>query len=214
MIFVLISFVIAAFAFGLGAVKLFHKETPFYFKLIVFAVGCFALEQFSLLINAWCGIADDIWVGTFGVFGCNFFMFTANYSSLDKMVDHGNGKKARIIALVAPVIVAAAAVGVFLMWKNVNMLNGAVYAFLLLPAIPASYLSLKHLLLPPDEKGYLKATRLCNITALLFYAVMAASVYIEALASVTAIGIILIALAVTSLLLVLAAIKGAKTWEI
>lgn len=37
------------------------------------------------------------------------------------------------------------------------------------PALPASFFSLKHLLLPPDDIGFLKSTTGINILALAFY---------------------------------------------
>ena len=45
------SFVIAAAAFRLGAVKLFGTRKPLYMKLLVCAADCFMPEQQLLLIN-------------------------------------------------------------------------------------------------------------------------------------------------------------------
>ena len=46
-IFALVSFLIAAFAFGFGAAKLFKKKKPLYLQLLVCAAGCFAIQQLS-----------------------------------------------------------------------------------------------------------------------------------------------------------------------
>ena len=89
-IFALISFLIAAFAFGFGAVKLFKKKRPLYLQLLVCAAGCFALEQLSYVINLWCGVTAAVSIGMFGIFGSNFFLLSANYGTLDKIVDDGN----------------------------------------------------------------------------------------------------------------------------
>ena len=67
------SFVVAALAFWLGAIKLFGTKKPLYMKLLVCAAGCFMLEQQLLLINLWCGVKEMFSIGMLGILGCNFF---------------------------------------------------------------------------------------------------------------------------------------------
>ena len=62
-IFGLVSFLIAAFAFGYGADKRFKKKKPMYLQLLVSAAGCFALQQLSYVVNAWCGVTATVSVG-------------------------------------------------------------------------------------------------------------------------------------------------------
>ena len=91
MIYGLISFLTASFAFGYGAIRLFKKRKPMYLQLLVCASGCFALEQLSYIVNLWCGVTAVVSIGMFGIFGCNFFLLSANFGTLDKIVDESKG---------------------------------------------------------------------------------------------------------------------------
>ena len=47
MLSLILSLLISAFAFGMGAGKLFKKGTPLYWQLYICAAGCFALRHTS-----------------------------------------------------------------------------------------------------------------------------------------------------------------------
>lgn len=83
-----------------------------------------------------------------------------------------------------------------------------------MPALPASYFNLKHILLPIDAFGFLRATKPCNIIAIVFYVMTAAYVIGSALGSGTVGGILSILMSLTVIGLTLAAVKGAKQWGI
>ena len=117
MVFGLASFLIAVLAFVFGAVKLFKKKKPLYLQLLVCAAGCFAIQQLSYVVNLWCEVNAAVSIGILGIFGCNFFLLSANYGTLDKVVDDGKGsKKARAFAIIAPVIMAVLAL--FAFWRG------------------------------------------------------------------------------------------------
>ena len=215
MIYGLISFLTASFAFGYGAVRLFKKRKPMYLKLLVCAAGCFAIQQLSYVVNIWCGITQTVSVGMLGIFGCNFFLLSANFGTLDKIVDDEKGSgRARACAVIAPVIMAALAVVAFLSWKNRDLFCAVMWLVMLIPALPASYFNLKHILLPMDPFEFLRATRPCNIAALVFYTVTAAYVICSAKLGNTASGIFSAAMSGSALALSLCAVKGAKKWGI
>ena len=214
-IFGLVSFLIAAFAFGFGAAKLFKKKKPMYLQILVCAAGCFALQQLSYVVNIWCDVTAAVSIGMLGIFGCSFFLFSANYGTLDKVVDDGEGsKKARAGAFIAPVIMAALAVAAFLAWKDKDMFCAVTWLIMLLPALPASYFNLKHILLPMDPFEFLRATKPCNISALIFYAVTAAYVICSANMGNTVSGILSVLMSLSVLALSLCAVKGASRWGI
>lgn len=214
-IFGLVSFLIAAFSFGFGAVRLFKKKKPLYLQLLVCAAGCFALQQLSCVVNLWCGVTATASIGMFGIFGCNFFLLSANFGTLDKIVDDGKGSgKARAAAIIAPVIMAALAIVAFLSWKDKDMFCAVMWLIMLIPALPASYFNLKHLLLPMDPFEFLRATRPCNIAALIFYIVTAAYVIATAMAGSAVSSVLSVVLSLSALLLTLSALKGAKRWGI
>ena len=212
-IFGLASFLIAAFAFGFGAAKLFKKKKPMYLQLLICAAGCFALQQLSYIVNLWCDVTAVVSIGMFGIFGCNFFLLSANFGTLDKIVDDGKGSgKARVCAAIAPVIMTGLTVVAFLSWKNKDMFCAVMWLVMLIPALPASYFNLKHILLPIDPFRFLQTTKPCNIAALAFYIVTAAYVICSAEQIDTACGILSVLMSLSVLALSLYAVKGAKRW--
>ena len=211
-IFALISFLIAAFAFGFGAAKLFKKKKPLYLQLLVAAAGCFALQQLSCAVNLWCGVTATVSIGMLGIFGCNFFLLSANFGTLDKIVDESKGfDKVRAVSLIAPAVMATLAVLAFLSWKDRDMFCAVMWVVMLIPALPASYFNLKHILLPMDPFEFLRATKPCNIAALVFYLATAAYVICSAAGKGGAISVLM---SVSVLALSLCAVKGAKKWGI
>lgn len=211
-----ISFVVAAAAFWLGAIKLFGTKKPFYMKLLVCAAGCFMLEQQLLLINLWCGVKEMFSIGMLGILGCNYFLLSANYGTLDKVVDDGSkqNRTAKLLAVIASVVVAIACINVFIAWKDKDIICAVMWVLMLLPAIPASYFNLKHILLPADGFGFLRATRFCNISALVLYIVMAAFAACSASESSRLVGIFSCLMSLAVLGITISAIRGAKKWGI
>ena len=214
-IFAIASFLIAAFAFGFGAARLFKRKKPMYFQLLVAAAGCFALQQLSYLVNIWCEVAAAASVGMLGIFGCNFFLLSANFGTLDRIVDDGRGtRRARTAAVIAPVVTAALSIIAFFSWKGKDLFSAVMWLLMLLPAVPASYFNLKHILLPMDPFEFLRATKPCNIAALVFYAVTAVYVIGSAEAGSTISGILSVAMSLSALSLSLCAVRGAEKWGI
>lgn len=211
-LFALASFLIDAFAFGFGVGKLFKKGKPMYFQLLVCAAGCLAIQQLSYAVNIWCGVTAAVSIGMLGIFGCNFFLLSANFGTLDRIVDDGKGfVKARVHAVIAPVIMTALALTAFLAWKNKDMFCAVIWLVMLLPALPASYYNLKHIFLPVDPFEFLRATKPCNIAALAFYLITA--VYVICSASGRG-GIFSVLMSLSVLSLSLCAVKGAEKWGI
>ena len=214
-IFALASFLIAAFAFGFGAAKLFKKKKPMYLQILVCAAGCFAIQQLSYVVNIWCGVTAAVSIGMFGIFGCNFFLLSANFGTLDKIVDDGKGSgKARAISVIAPIVMAVLAVAAFLSWKDMDMFCAVMWLVMLIPALPASYFNLKHILLPMDPFAFLRATKPCNIAALVFYIVTAAYAIFSATMASSVSSILSVLMSLSVLALSVCAVKGAEKWGI
>ena len=212
----LVSFIIAAAAFWLGAIELFAKRKPFYMKLLVCASGCFMLEQQLLLVNLWCGVHEVFSIGMLGILGCNYFLLSANYGTLDKIVDDGvkKNRAVKLVSVIAPVMIALFCVNDFFVWKDKDIICAVMWMLMLLPAIPASYFNLKHILLPRDACGFLRATRPCNISALILYVVMTAFVACSASDSSRLVGIFSVLMSLAVLGITISAIMGAKKWGI
>ena len=166
----ILSLLIAAFAFGLGAGKLFKKGMPLYWQLYICAAGCFALRQLSETVNFLCGLRGNIGVGMLGIFGCNFFLLSANYGTLDNIVDDGSAdtESARGSAQAASIVLAALTALALLAWRKKDLVCGVLWFLMLLPVLPASYFNMKHLLMPLDPFELLRAAKPCNHAALCF----------------------------------------------
>ena len=215
MVSLILSLLIAVFAFGMGAAKLFKKGTPLYWQLYICAAGCFALRQLSETVNFLCGMQGNIGVGMLGIFGCNFFLLSANYGTLDKVVDDGGAenKPARRLALIAPAVLVALIALVFFTWRKNDPLCGVLWLLVLLPTLPASYFNMKHLRMPLDAFELLRATKPCNLAALGFYLLSAFYAVFRALGKTSAAGVTSVVLSASMLFLVSAAIRGAKKWK-
>ena len=113
-------------------------------KLLVCASGCFMLEQQLLLINLWCGVHEVFSIGMLGILGCNYFLLSANYGTLDRIVDDGakENRLARLFAIIAPVVVALLCLNAFFSWKDKDIICAVMWMLMLLPAIPAAARSL------------------------------------------------------------------------
>ena len=215
MFFAFASFLIAVSAFIFGAAKLFNKKKPLYLQLFVCAAGCFAIEQLAYAVNVWCSVTAMVSVDMLGIFGCNFFLLSANYGTLDRIVDDGRGTgKARKLAFLAPALMAVLSALVFFAWKDKNLFCAVTCLIVLLPALPASYFNLKHILLPIDPFAFLRATKACNVSALVFYFLTAAYGFCLAAASLPVIGVLSVLLSLSAFALALCAVKGAERWGI
>ena len=215
LIFEIVAFLIAVFSFLFGAVKLFKKGKPLYMQILVCAAGCFAIEQISFMVNLWCGVQENVSVNMLGVFGCNLFLLSANYGTLDKIVDDGTcTKKIKILSFIAPAITCALILTAFFAWKNYDLFFAFVSAFVLLPSIPASYFNLKHILLPADSNIFLRTTTPCNVAALIYYFLNASVATLSVLGDLALDGFISALMSVDMLLLVIFSVRGAKKWKI
>ena len=172
------------------------------------------LQQFSLVINLWCDINEMFSIGMIGTFGCNMFLLSANYDTVDKIIDDGsNSKKYNYLAYIAPIILSILIVLSFISWKDSDLLYAIIWVILLLPSLPGSYYNLKHILLPMDSANLLKAIRPCDICTLFYYLFTALFVIISPYSLIgEIITVLLISLSILSLSIF--AIKGARKWKI
>ena len=205
LVYDIISFVILISAFVFGMIRLFRHGKPMYFQMTVCAVGCFALEELWVFVNSLCGNENSsLTVRFFGLFGRFCFL-------LDRFVDEhsgGDAKKAKLCGFIAPVLLT---VGFFAIpGRTVGEL--IVEAVVFVPAVVSSYFNLKHILLPPDEAGLLRATRATDILALVFYAINCVS-FIPALFASEYIGIIRVLMASVMATVAVLSERGAKKWE-
>lgn len=200
-----------------GMYKLFQKKKPLYFQLLVCAAACFALEELYSTVGIWCNIYNSsINLGMIGVFGCNFFLFSANYGQLDSIVDDGNSIniKAKTIAWLGPIILGLAIIAIVTIFIKQSIFAAIFGVIILAPSCPASYFNIKHLVMPVDDFGFLKATKACNVYALVFYICDIVYAYCIIANAFILQNIVALVMSILILLLVLSSVKGAKQWAI
>lgn len=216
-VFLIIALVLAVSAFFYGAISLFKKGKPLYFQMIVCGVACFALEVLFVAVAVWCNNYNpSINLGIIGLFGCNLFLFSANYDQLDSVLDDGDrtNDRAKLVAKVGTIIIAAVLIIIIVFIIKDKNLKLIPIVIMMLPVCPASYFNIKHLLMPIDDFGFLKATRACNAIVLSFY--LFCFICIVGIINNSALvqGISVVLMSATMLLLAVFSVKGAKQWAI
>lgn len=210
-----IAFGISIIAFIYSVIKLYlPKTTPLYFKMISSAVGCYALEELWVIVNAICGSENSTFsVRLIGVFGCFCTFLTANIRGIDKVVDDGVGKNktARAIAIVAPILFLIVfgvysyfAIGV----KSISYITIPFIVFV--PAIIDSYFELKHLIMPLDDLKLVKDIRPIAIFVLVEYFVSASYLFLNEVNLEMCMDIFS---AVVMALIIMFSVRGAKRWK-
>lgn len=170
----LLAFAVSAAAFGYGAFNLFRKEVPKYFQLYVCAANCYMLEELWVIVNSLLGNGSQdglVTVRLFGFFGCLCFMLSANANEFDKVVDEGQDRNAKLLALIAPFdLLALYGLYAFSPVNTEPAVSTVIGLISISPALFAAYLSMKHLLLPEDAMGFLRVTKGIDILVLIFFA--------------------------------------------
>ncbi len=171
----------AGIGFGYGLFRLFRDESALYVRMIVFGVGCAMLGRlFATLLYLVNGeLFAGFNVGILGIIGSFLFFFSANFWQMDSIVDDGSPKfrKTRLIALVAPLIVAALCAVIFVLYgfNEATISIGIEGLFLAL----ASYFHLKHLIIEDVSFGLIKSIRSYNLLALVYAALCLSEVLVE-----------------------------------
>ena len=215
--FELTACIISLIALIYGIVSIVKFDMPMYFRLPVAATGCYVLEELWVVVNTLFGnYSSFISVRLFGIFGFFCFLLCANRGGIDKTVDDGNQKnrKARIIALTAPILLfAVCLIGAFNKFGKDDLPSVILALAVFAPSFPASYYNLKHLLLKNDDMGFLGCIKGCDIISLIIFALNL--LYLiklpENLYIISYISDIIMALLVFTLIIF--SIKGGKKWK-
>ena len=212
-----LAMAISIFAFVHGAVRLLKKGKPLYCQIIMWAVGCYCLQGIEDCVVYICGdFSDTGIVGQIAMCGFVFALLSANYGTIDNIVDDRsqNNEKYRRLALIAPIAYGIASFFAVAHIFPIDNFVACIYGIPFLAMTAASYFNLKHLLLPKDELGILACTRMINIICLIFYAFAMLLIIVYGRVSDTISNILNVIMSVLVLALTLAAEKGEKTWPI
>lgn len=205
-----IAFGISILAFIYGMFKVFAPNTPIYYKMIISAVGCYALEELWVIVNALCGVENDTFsIRLIGIVGCFCTFLTANSRALNNLLgkDKLNNKASKYLALIAPIIVFAVLLMSFL---KVNKSKAIIMTIVFLPLIIDSYYELKFILAPMDDKCLLKQIKIINALILFEYAISISYAFVREMNLLLVMDIIS---AIGMALIVFACRRGAIKWK-
>lgn len=194
-----------------------------YLRMVCWAVICaFFARLFHVFVIVFFKSYDfNINMGTMGVFGSLLFLLSANYGQINGLVDDGSrrAKKARLIALIAPLIIIAMYLYAFYMWggfENVMIelyshINLAVVAIVIMPCI---YFNFKHLIIYDVEGGIVKSLRPYNALAVIYELMVMAEWITMRTAEFDLFVVTMVVQGIVLLLLVPVAGRGVKKWMI
>lgn len=203
------GFIYAGFAMG-------KKKIALYFSLLIFAAGCFALQQIAMLVATACNVSSALNIGRAGLLACNLFLVSANYGSLDSIVDDGSREnvpaknKGKVAAVIFIIVLAI----YFMVAIKTKLYLAVINTVLMIPAIFGVYYNVKHILMPTDALGLLKATRRCDLAALSFYVYNVIYIFALSFNSQILYSISMILISLSLFALSIFAVKGAKEWSI
>lgn len=169
----ILAFVISAVAFGHGALRLFRKETPQFFRFYVCAAGCYMLEELWVIVNSLLGSGSQdglVTVRLFGFFGCLCFLLSAILDIDELVKSEDRPRKICVPALAAPVIL----LGVYAVYafSEANQEAPVVVVIGLAaisPALVSSYCSARHLRNAVFSTELSKTVKAVEVVTMLFY---------------------------------------------
>lgn len=204
--------IVIMFAFFYGAIKLWRKGKPLYFQIIICAVGCCALYNLAIIVMTFCDVNETYFNDSyFGLFGCNLFLFCANYGAIDKLFDRPKTKYV-VISILLGVLTFALSVVVGILFYGVTRVAFYLFVLMELPACFVVYFNVKHLFSPVDELGMIKGLRLTDIFSLIFCVLNIVDIALWINLSVVSEIVDLIS-SLVILALSVSAVKGAEKWS-
>lgn len=162
----------AAFlGFIYGGVQFFRPQKALYAQMITLSLGCITFGRLFNIVRLLTDgdLTNSFQLGFLGLIGSLMFFFSANFGTVDSLVDDRSKEftKYRLIALIAPAAAIALYVVLFLL-ADISLLWKISGAVLTLFIVFASYFNLKHLVFPDVEFGVGKCLRPYNLLALIY----------------------------------------------
>ncbi len=163
--------VCALAGFIYGETQFFRPKKALYAQMITLSLGCIAFGRLFNIVRLLTGgeLTGNFQLGFLGLIGSLMFFFSANFGTVDSLVDDRSKelKKYRLIALAAPVAAVLMYAGLFLL-SDVSGMQKILGAVLTAFVMAASYFNLKHLIFPDIDFGIVKCLRPYNLLALIY----------------------------------------------
>ena len=162
----------ALVGFVYAVIRFFRPKQALYKKMVACALGCLFIERLYGIIQILVSgdVTEFFQIGTFGNIGCFMFLFSANYGTIDSLIDDGSDelKKYRRIALIAPLVTVA--IAVLLLFSPSHPTRSITCAVEELFTGASAYYSLKHLIIPKKYSDLLSSLRPFHACSLLLAA--------------------------------------------
>lgn len=205
-----------AIGFVYGIFRFFKKGKALYLQIIVCALGCMMLGRLFQVVMLLTegGIPNGFHVGILGTIGGFWFFFSANYGQMDRLLDDGakDKRKYRLLALLAPAVIAAGYIPIVLSDSTVEYKGVCVVVVLFL--MLASYFNLKHIIMPDVELGIIGCIRNYNVLALALALLTMAEMILWIDGNPIALWFVYTLLCLVSLAIVPVLERGVKKWTI
>ncbi len=187
-----------------------------YFRILTFAVGCFALGRMYEVLYVLCvgKMTELANLGQLGTVTMSLFMMTANRGSLDYMLDDRRKelRKYRLIPLVFPLLFAC--FGLWLILSGCKDSTGTMISgFVALVMMVTVYFEGKHLIFPDEGLNFAASMRITNASSMVFnFAAFAMlSMDVKSLSAVYfSLGVVV---AIISIVIIVSADKGVRRWQ-
>ena len=187
-----------------------------YFRILTFAVGCFALGRMYEVLYVLCvgKMTELANLGQLGTVTMSLFMMTANRGSLDYMLDDRRKelRKYRLIPLVFPLLFAC-----FGLWL---ILSGSkesteilISGFVALVMMVTVYFEGKHLIFPDEGLHFAESMRITNASSMVFNFASFAMLSTNVASSPALYFSLGIVAAVFSVVIIVSADKGVRRWQ-
>lgn len=211
-----INFISLIAALIYGVYTLMSKKTPLFFQLIVCVIVCHILRYlFDICEFLVRGVfSGGYLIGYLGSIGCFLFLLTASFGYMDGIIDDKTEKmkKSRYIGLLAPAF--AIVLLVINLLSDISGPTKLAYTALWIPAIFSSYFSLKHIVIPDMDFGFVKAIRPFNIAALAFTFLQLIHLTLWGVRNWILLLISGILFGASCIIMIVAADKGIKKWTL
>ncbi len=207
----------AAAGFLHGALTYFKPKAALYAQMITSAMGCAALGRLYYIAVLVCdgSIPRTFNTGVLATIGCFMFIFSANFGQMDSLCDMSEpkNKKVRFLALLAPLLLLGAAVGIWIFCGERLVLKVTAMVQIVF-LMQASYFNCKHLLIHDVEFGIIGSIRGYNLVMLLLELLYTAEIVCNVFLWEKLLLIVSLAMSVCLLLVIPMLKKGGKRWKI
>ncbi len=207
----IVRVIVSVVIFIIAMIAVADKRHSLFINCVFFGTLCFFLSQLWNFANfIWVEqVTTDSLIETISNVGFYMFLFSASYGALDSLADDGSKKYYKYKAVGAGAALAVAAVLIMRLMLSFS-LYVLVYGIILCPVI---YISVKHLVIPDIENGYIRTLRPYYFVVLLMVLLRTVETFVYGVEMLSIVGMTCrIAGIIVVIWMFPMAIKGVRKW--